>query len=1058
MSQQKVLEKFSLFAREELFQNFRSQLSSVSKTELPEISDRILAIGIDAVLEEVGYTWFNRLITIRYFELHQIFSTSNHQSKIDSDFWRTPETLLSICCTTADFLPQLFAEQTKYCNDFNLDFLFGSTGIIERLLALPAEYFAETEVLGWFYQYYNSTRRQSLVAAKRPYSKLELPTGTQLFTPKWLSRFLVENSLGRFYLEHGGDTRLTKEWQFYRTSTLSLADNNIDLHSVTFLDPCCGSGHLLACAFRTFYQMYLAAGFEPSTIPEQILTHNLFGLDIDDRAIQIATTVVLLCAYEYDQKIFQKPIARLLHVQAIPESNSLGKTYINSINDPASRNLAQQLFDFFVDAKNFGSLLSPATQDLSALQAYCSADNSPSGARRRHFLEPMIIVYDMLARSYDVVATNPPYLNHAAMNELLKTYVAENFPVAKNDLYASFVLRGLNFLRDKNSYLAVMTPTSWLFTTRFQPFRQQILQNNCIKVLIQPYKHAFFSYAAVEICAFVLQNQPNNRQSEFLRITTKGDMNRQAESFLHNDLLSFSHNQKTFLRLPDQKIIYWLDERILKHFYLDDPLAMFAELKSGLVTSDNDRFLRRWYEVPPRQFGKKWLPHNKGGKYCKWFGNQDYVINWSSSVAELKKRKRSKARTSRPQNLEYNFRPQLSWSAIGDGEFSVRFYDESFSFNTAGPACFPIRETDQKYLLGLLNSCVAREFITALNPTLNLNPGDLAKLPVIINEDYHTRIDELVSQNLQLAAEDWHSFEASWEFRLHPLIKYPNAKTIAGAFQKWQNETRERFEQLRQNETELNQIFVKLYQLDDVIDTSISDSQISLRLAERQREVKSLLSFFVGWCFGRFSLPAKISGSTKAKTIHQAQEPILSSQNILPKLKIFLAQCYQSDTVAENLAYIAETLGKEFGEDDEATISRYFQENFYDNHVRQYHGLPIYWQIDSGSKHIFRALFYCHEYQPKIFTELDQQLAILLKQYQSADSQLKIQLDEAAAKGDQKWLAAKYKQSQAKLAELQKFIQTLTILQSEKPQLDFDAGILTNYRRLQSILTKLPKP
>lgn len=1118
MAYSKRLEKFSLFAREELFQNLRSQLMAMSNgasrlRASSAISDRLLALGFEEVLEEASYTWFNRLITLRYFELHKILPNSLR------DLWHAPENLLSTCERVAEFLPQLFAEQTSYCDDSDIDFLFQPAGIVEQLLALPDADFAETEVLGWFYQYYNSTRRQALVSAKRPYTKLELPVATQLFTPAWLSKFLVENSLGRFYLEHGGDSRLAEKWHFYRTPSpsqlspsqasllsSSLASTSpeilIDLHSLTFLDPCCGSGHLLSCAFRTFYQMYLAAGFTPSTIPEQILTHNLFGLDVDERATQIATIVILLCAYEYDPAIFQKPIARKLHIRAIPESNSLGKTYIESIKEPTTREQARKLFNFFVDAKNFGSLLMPTVEDFSVLRSYLAKDKSVSAIRRHEFLEPMISTYEMLARRYDVVATNPPYLTNAAMNELLRTFVAENFPLTKHDLSASFVLRGLNFLRDKNSYLAVMTPVSWLSTTRFQPLRQQILQNNCINVLIQPYKHAFFDYAAVEICAFVLQNQlnaqiqpsasappnsqnhsSNNTQSEFLRITKKGDMNVQAESFLRGDYESFVHDQKTFLRLPDQRIIYWLDDHLLKHFSEDENLATFAELKTGLVTSDNSQFLRRWYEIPPRQFGKKWRPHNKGGEYRKWFGNQEYVINWVKTVAELKKRKRSKARISRPQNLGYNFRPQLSWSAIGDGDFAVRFYDESFSFNTAGPACFPIRESDQKYLLGLLNSCVAREFVAALNPTLNLNPGDLAKLPIIIDEKFRPRVEELVLQNLQLAAADWHSFETSWDFQIHPLVKYPSEVTIKGAFKQWRIEAQTRFDQMRQNECELNQIFVQLYQLENLIDTSVPDDKVSLRLASRRREVKSLLSYFIGWCFERFDLPpkslnlAQTSSPTQtlgsAQTSNQAnltpkprrsskeklaaKDIILLPKNILPKLKYFLAECYQVETVAENLAYIADALGKEFGESDEATILRYFQENFYADHLREFHGLPIYWQVDSGPKHAFRAWFYCHNYQTKVFTALKRQLTLLTKKQRLAVEQLQAQLDATTAKGNQKWLTAKYKQSELRLLELQEFYQALTDLQNQNLSLDFDAGIFANYQRFQSILSKLSK-
>lgn len=1064
MPHQKSLATFSAFAREKLFQNLHPQLLSVEKSHTPtSVDQRLLELGPEAALEEACYTWFNRLVVLRYFELHRIFPDQ------DPNLWHSPINLLSSCRLARTFLPQLFAEQTTYCDDLTLNFCFEKNGVIERLLALPPEAFLETEVLGWFYQFYNSTRRQAVVSAKKPYSKLEIPVATQLFTPSWISQFLVENSLGHFYLKNGGDETLAKDWQFYHPSiddkknrqtnpnSLTDSENNplqktyplkINLEKITFLDPCCGSGHLLACAFRLFYQMYLAAGFSPSEIPSQILTYNLFGLDIDARAVQIATVVILLCAYEYDSEIFQKPIACNLHICEIPESNSVGKVYVDSIKSSSIRKLAEDLFEFFVEAKNFGSLLSPEPKNFSELIQYLADDNSAKTKRSAQNLLPMIQAYEMLTRRYDIVATNPPYLASSAMNELLKDYVAENFADYKKDLSTAFIMRCLAFLRDKNSLFAAMTPATWLFTIKFQPFRQYILQNNCIKVLIQPYKHAFFEYAAVEICAFVLENHLSS-SSEFLRINQNGNMSSQAKSFLNGDFEVFYHDQAKFLQLPDQRILYWLDERMLELFSTTSPLATFANLKPGIITSENQQFLRRWYEVAPRQFKKKWLPHNKGGSYRKWYGNQDYVINWSKTVAELKKRKRSKDRNARPQNLEYNFRPHLSWSAICDGDFSVRFYDESFSFNSAAPGCFPAHENDEKYLLGFLNSCVAEKIVSALNPTLNFNPGDLAKLPIIIDEKSRTRVTELVSQNLDLAKVDYDSFETSWSFKFHPLIKYSDTPTVADAFKKWQTETQQRFYQLQQNEIELNQIFIKLYGLRDVFNSSVPDEKISLQLARCRRDVESLLSFFVGYVFGRFDLPGEPTKRSKVL--------VLTIENLYPKLKTFLNLCFERTELNNNLTFIADALGREIGENNEATILRYFREKFFAHHLRAYHNLPIYWQVDSGPEHAFRAWFYCHNHQARTLTELQRQVSSSLKNYSSKLNELNQQLENATSKGDQKWLTARKKRLVAKLEELESFATRVAALHAEKPKLNFDQGIQPNYQKMSSVLSPLPK-
>lgn len=1070
MSSQKSLERFARFAREELFRAFRAELQTYdlhsasapisTSTSAPAtatatatataMAGRLRALGFAATLEEVSYTWFNRLVTLRYFELHAILP-----AQLSSHFWHSPETLLSACQAAADFLPALFAGQTQYCDTLTLDFFFQPAGIIEELLALPAEAFQETEVLGWFYQYYNSTRRKSVVAAKRPYTKLEIPVATQLFTPAWISEFLVENSLGRLYAERG------------KNSVLTLAE----LRQVTLLDPCCGSGHLLAQAFRKFYTLYAATGVPSSEIPQEILAHNLFGLDVDTRAVQIATTVLLLTAYEFDYEIFQKPIAQHLHIYDIPESNSVGKTYVDNISDLTARAEAQALFDFFVEAKNFGSLLTPPHQTFTNLKKFLSAEQatlstskskisskiSSATLRRQQVLQPMLDVYEMLADHYDIVVTNPPYLASGAMNQLLKDFVAQNYPHYKRDLFAAFTFRCLQFLRTKNSYLGLMTPSSWLCTAQFQPFRQDILQNYCIKVLIQPYNHAFFSYAAVEICAFVLKNQLES-ESEFLHLTLPGDMSIQAENFRAGHYEKFQRDQKIFLDFPEQKIIYWLDDQMAQTFTTADSLATFAELKSGIATGQNQQFLRHWYEIPPRQFGKKWLPHNKGGGYRKWYGNRDYVFNWSNSVAELKQRKRSKSRDSRPQNLDYNFRSAISWSAIGDGKFSARFYDESFSFNAAAPSCFPAHEGDQKYLLGFLNSCVAQKFITALNPTLNLNPGDLAKLPIVFDDDVRPRVEELVTENLQLARADYDSFESSWDFQIHPLLvdSFADLRTfaranrpakLADAFQKWQVTTEKRFARLQQNETELNQIFIKLYQLENILDPTVPDENISLRLADQSREIKTLLSFFVGFSFGRFTLP----------TLRRPRTNVLELTELPPRFKNFLQNCFQPSAAQENLTYVAETLGTTINERPADTILRYFTEQFYTDHLRVYHNLPIYWQIDSGPEHAFRALLYYPNYQPESLAVLQQRAAVTLKTYESQQQELSNQFAAATWQGNQRWIAGRQQHLLAKIAELQNFQTKLSALQAENWQPNYDAGIRANYQHLQAILAKLLK-
>lgn len=1081
-----ILEKFANNAHLQLVHDLGIQIESLYANKQPDVTERIRSIGFQATVEEATYTWFNRVIALRFFELHDYFP-----SQFDSThLWDNTDNLKKACAELAKCIPQLFSSNTKYLSRLELDSFFLSDGLISNLLKIPTDDFAQVEIIGWLYQYYNSSYHSTTIAAKKPYQKHEIPLATQIFTPDWITKYLVENSLGRFYFERTHDAKTREEWQFYisdldKNETKNIISpehnnkTNVDPRNIRLLDPCCGSGHILAYAFDVFYQIYLAGGYPASKIPSLILENNLFGLEIDDRAAQLATIVVLLKARSYDSKIFQNPTAKHLNILAIPESNQVGRTYIKSIHDPAARNDAEELFDFFVEAKNLGALLIAPAKEFTALENYLATSQINSkNQRTRNILLPMLKTYQLLSQKYQIVVTNPPYIKRRFMNQILKSYIKDNFPSAQTDLFAAMIKRCTTFLpeKSKNSadshYFAFMTPSIWLHTSQFAEFRQEILQNYCITSLIQPYSQAFFSDAAVQICTFVLRDSVSGT-GKYLRIEEMGDMDQQKNYFKQQKYQTYIYQNQDFLRMPENAILFWLDPRILQLFSDLPSLSEYAAVKQGMITGDNQRFIRFWFEVDPAKLDQKWLPHNKGGEYRKWYGNREYVIDWQQGGEAIRKFSKDSQIRSRAQNLSFNFQPAIGWSSISQRDFSARYYDESFTFNTAGSCCFPA-PNNYEYLLGLLNSCVAQTILSSINPSLNYNVGDVSKLPVFIDEDSRPEIESLVRENLKLAQQDWDSFELSRDFQLHPLLKYQDTPTVSDAFSKWQAESKERFEKVKTNEEKLDQIFTKHYHLEDYFNSMAPSQKTTIRLADQKRETKSLLSYFIGTLCGRLGLAQNSPRSQKLRSKDRDNSSPLfvlsllrtdSSINyfdsnccLIKALQNFLKQHFAADQLASNLDYIAETLGQEFAETSTQAILRYFREKFFSDHVKLYRGRPIYWFFEISPKHDFCALAYCRNIQTSTLTELrDKYIKPLYGTYNSHLQNLIHQLQDETLKGNRSWLEKQISVQKQKNTEIATYLKQLEALILERPQFDFDLGVIPNYKKLQPLLAKLPR-
>lgn len=1033
--------------------------------------------------EQLTYTIFNQLIFLRFIEAQGWLPELLPDASLDN-FWQQPAATQQLLAQLQNVLPEIFTLPT-----LTREFLtLASPELFPIILNIMTEHFSyldlailqEVEALGWIYQYYNSAEKTRLVKLKKPYKKSAVPVVTQIFTPKFIVHYLVDNSLGKFLMENKFLPE-DYELQFSAGTFPALQDEKTptveDLKQIKFLDPCCGSGHILIYAFELFYQAYKNLGVTPTTIPTIILQNNLYGLDVDDFAVQIARAVLIFTArlhgnnFFTQQKSEQIPNNNNLHILAIPESNTSGSAILNTIDDDEARMEALELFEFFDNAKELGSLLTPPQKTFTKLTKLTAND-----ARVAEFFKPMLEVSQILKQTYHVVATNPPYINTNLMNSYLKKYVTKHFAKFHRDVFACFIKRAQDFT-NADGYFALMTPNVWLTASSFTQLRENLLDDTKIITLLSLAPGTFFEEAVVDVVAFVVQNSvPDDTRTTFVKLCEKGDLKTAEHEFKRVRLDYFllgrfakSHNpiakifylwpQRIFRKLPDSLMAFSAHEKLLRILENTTPLATYAEPRQGIVTGDNDRFLRFWFEVDPTTLAvapkfllptnsdvnPTWFPHNKGGDYCKWYGNQAYVIDWADDGRAIKNHKSGDDKLSRIQNLDYNFRESVSWSAVTSGDFSARYYDETFTFNVAGPSCFAPPNL-QKYLLGFLNSCVAAEFTKIINPTMNFNVGDIAKIPFIFDKTYQSEISQLVEQNITLAKKYYDSCELSWNFANHPLLlNGMPSNLLSESFAEWQEKCKDAAAQLYKNEERLSEIFINIYHLQNVLQPQVNQTKITIKIPDVKSAATSLLSYFVGYELGRYGHDAELN------------EIIFTSTNdVIERLKNFLTQHCGIENLSSNLRWLADSLKCPAATTAEEFLQEYFKNDFWRNHLAAYHGKPIYWQIDSGPTHAVRGFFYVHNFTPKSLLEK------LLTHVTITQEKLLADLDNLETKKQQTvWPTERRRLENAqakvvdKLRELNDFYQKLTTLTKQEIVINSGLGITKNYTKLSPILTEL---
>ena len=1171
-----AIKKYAVWARKELISRVaqKAQQYGITETEMVDagadsVNGKVLPAeemqqrraliaqinekGYQQVMEEVAYTWFNRFSALRFMEVNgylpshvRVFTDENNAfkpqilaealhlelDKLDKDkvyaLKETEQTeelykyLLIVQCNALNsILPGMFQTIADYTELLLPDNLLREGSVIEQMISqIPEDNWQDAvQIIGWLYQYYNSEKKDDVFAALKKNVKItkeNIPAATQLFTPDWIVRYMVENSLGRLWVEGHPDAKAQllptpeeqaaytagnrdpedTKWHYYleeaqqepqvqvQLSEIGKQYADLTPEQIKVIDPCCGSGHILAYLFDVLMQIYENYGYTSRDAVTSILQNNLYGLDIDDRAAQLAYFAVMMKARRYDRRFFSHTTQP--HVYAIEESNRIEKPDVEyfcngklELKD-AMHTILTQLYD----AKEYGSILTITPQDWDALYARFDEVADESSFHResiRKKLLPLVRVAQTLAQKYDVVVTNPPYMGASNMNPKLNEFIKQNYTDYKSDFFSAFIVKCSNMAKPEG-YCGFFTPYVWMFIQSYEKLRQYLYQQATLETLIQ-FEYSAFEEATVPVCTFTFSNRYVNKKGCYLRLVDfRGGMEVQRQKTLEamtNHDCGFYYEQSTdnFAKIPGSPVAYWVSNNFLKAFD-NEKIGKYTISDGQTKTGNNDKYLRLLWEVPVSEIGKgkHWVLHAKGGAFRRWYGNIDTLIDWSDSAREH-------YRTDHVARIapEYIwFRKGICWTLISSNKLhGFRLLDDNSTFNLAAPSVFFNNDRMMFYILGYLNTKFSQEIIALLNPTLNTNISDITAQPLYYGKspEQEDMVINLVSQNIALSKADWDSFETSWDFTRHPFIKaitkYPNRMDIgniylAECYDIWAGECEERFEKLKANEEELNRIFIDIYGLQDELTPEVEDKDVTVRKADLGRDVRSFISYAVGCMFGRYSPTydgLAYAGDTWDDGKYNIYKP--DADGIIPicddeyfeddmmgRFVEFVRVVYGDSSLEDNLRFIANALGGK-GQPKEV-IRNYFLNDFYADHCKIYQKRPIYWLFDSGKKNGFKCLIYLHRYQPDTIARIrtdyvhEQQA-----RYRTAIEGLEKQVAAATSTSERVKLTKQLNKVQAQDAELHQYEEKVHALADQMIKIDLDDGVKHNYEIFKDVLAKI---
>ena len=1097
---------------------------------IAEINDK----GYKQVMEEVAYTWFNRFSALRFMEVNgylpshvrvftdeennfkpQIITEAIHLDLDGLDMEKVYELkeaekteelykyLLIVQCNALNkILPGMFQKISDYTELLLPDNLLRDGSVIQQMIELIPEddWKDAVQIIGWLYQYYNSEKKDDVFAALKKNVKItkeNIPAATQLFTPDWIVRYMVENSLGRLWLEGHPDAKNqllpTEEeqsayvagnrepedtkWHYYLEEAeqepevqAQLAEIRKEYAVLTpdqlkVIDPCAGSGHILAYMFDVLMKIYESYGYTTREAVASIVEHNIYGLDIDDRAAQLAYFAVMMKARQYDRRFFSRGIQP--HVHAIVESNHVDKFAVEYFcnGDMKLTAAMNTIISELYDAKEYGSILTVTPQDWSALYgrfAEITEDIHMSRDVALAELLPLVQVAETLAQKYDVVVTNPPYMGSSGMSAKLSDFVKKNYLDSKSDLFAAFIEHG-NQMVVRNGINCMVTMQSWMFLTSFEKMRVNILQNKTIINLMHMENMVMGIAFGTAVTAF-----RNSRVSNY-----KGTYNHIKYSDIVDDVpteFPVKRNRFTqvstdnFSKIPGSPVAYWLSDIVFDVFGKSNKnIKNFAFGEGKNVTTNNAKYILFAWEINRNDIGAfnyKWLPCAMGGDYRKWYGNIVNVIDWSFEARNFYKCNQA----GRIIREEFWDMSGVTWGKISSSSPSFRYLDNKQMYQET--AVLQNNKNDTLMVLSVLNTKVSQFFLSFLAPTLNFQLQDICSIPLPEQlKVVKAEAIEIGNKCVNESKNDWDSFEISLDFQHHPLLCKVSA--ISEAFEQWQNECNNRFNQLKANEEELNRIFIDIYGLQEELTPEVEDKDITVRKADLGRDIRSFISYAVGCMFGRYSLD--VNGLAYAGGEWDASKyasfpadkdniiPICDDEyfedDIVGLFVKFVKTVYGAEALDENLKFIADALGGKGQPKD--VIRNYFLNDFYADHCKIYQKRPIYWLFDSGKKNGFKALIYMHRYQPDTIARIrtdyvhEQQA-----RYRTAIADLEQRIANAST-GERVKLNKKLTALQAQDTEIRTYEEKIHHLADQMISIDLDDGVKKNYAIFQDVLAKI---
>ncbi len=1171
----KLLEKFAQAARRQLQEQVAAKLERVLRTDSAELRERADALkelkqqidqhGRAVVIERVAYTWFNRFCALRYMDANHFTRIGTvspaagftqpellqeaKQGHIDDELTpfvkaqtvldllggRLPSPdpqqeayrllLVAVCNYYHTIMPFLFERIADYTELMMPDDLLSAGSLLSAVReALTPENCQDVEVIGWLYQFYIAEKKDEVFAALKQNKKIaseDIPAATQLFTPHWIVRYLVENSLGRLWLLNRPTSRLVERMPYYirpeQQETDFLRINSPE--ELKLCDPACGSGHMLVYAFDLLYAIYEEEGYNAPDIPRLILEKNLYGIEIDDRAGALTAFALTMKAREKDRRFFRRDVQpNICVLQTITFDDGELERDAWLMGSGMLRKTLLHDLHLFAQADYAGSLLCPqlrAAEIVTLRQRLAQSRpqvNDLFGGQRQEKVMAVLAQGEYLARKYHVVIANPPYMGGKGMNDNLKQFLQDNYANVKSDLFSAFIVR-IMAMTHAGSFIGMMTPFIWMFLSTYEKLRTKILDETTIMTLVRPEYHAFFDSAYVPICSFILFTRASDFKGIFIDLNKfygKDIQPIKALEAINNPNCSWLYRASTsdFNKMPGKLIAYWLSERLKNVFHTAELLGEIEFPRKGLTTGKNDKYIRLWHEIRTSKFSmfyeKKWFPMTKGGNFRKWYGNNEYVINWENSGKEMKTFSGSVVR-----NEQYYLREGGSWNDVAMASFSIRYTPSGYINNASGPMIY---STNVKNIILLLNSVVAKKIFEILSPTMKFEIGAVASFPVIREAKTDPKSTD---QMIDIAKIDWDSYENSWDFSDLPLLRIDfRCDTFSDTYTALCNHWHKVTLEMQRLEEENNHIFIEAYGLQDELTPDVPLAEITLTcnpyyryeakkpaaelekllLADTMRE---FISYAVGCMLGRYALDKpglilanqgetvedylRIIGDERAwhrpERSAYAPDPgdrchargaipnptfLPDKDNVIPMLdgdwftddiserfKRFLRVTFGEPHYAENLAFIEAALSRD--------LRNYFLREFYDDHVRRYQKRPIYW-LFSSPKGSFNALIYMHRYQPHtVSVVLNDYLREFITKLSARKNHLQtISISAAATPRDKTAALKEIDKLDKVLAELTEYEnEILYPLATRQVQIDLDDGVKVNYNKFGKALRKI---